>query len=255
MGTRKILILDDEEGIRRMFRRYLERGGYAVFEADCCTRAQTICDEEDIDAAVFDIMMPGTNGVECLEAMLERHPHIPVVMITAVNDLDTAVDAMKKGAVDYITKPVRKEMLLDTIEKAFVKGEELRRLRPFSVNHVMVLNNAGLVLSHVDLHPTTEIDGDVFGGMFTAIKMFISDSLSSDGELKNINHGDHNIMIESGSNFYLTVIGEGEDSRSLRERMSSIVRRIEEDYGNAIETWNGDMGVFEDLEKIFSELD
>ena len=183
-----------------------------------------------------------------------RHPHVPVVMITAVNELKTAVDAMKKGAVDYITKPVRKEALLSIVEKALKKGEELQRLRPFLVNHAMVLNSAGLVLYHKNLNPMVALDEDLFGGMFTAIKMFISDSLSADGELKNITHDNYNIMLEDGSNFFLAVIGEGEDTHVFRRKMGALVRQIEEEYGTEIETWDGDMDVFEGLDVMFSEL-
>ena len=90
--------------------------------------------------------------------------------------------------------------------------------------------------------------------MFTAIKMFIRESLQLGGELKNIEHGDYKILIEGGKEFYLAVIGKGEDITSFRGKMKNTISRVQKNYGAAIKKWNGDVKVFDGIEDDLSEL-
>ena len=111
MAEEKILVIDDEAGIRKMFRRHLERADYTVFEAESCVEAIKLLDHQYIDVILLDIIMPKTDGVMCLGKLKKAFQDIPVIMVTGVNNIQTGVEVMKKGAFDYIVKPVKKNEL------------------------------------------------------------------------------------------------------------------------------------------------
>ena len=113
-----ILVVDDEPKMRHILRIMLELKGHRVDEAGDGQEALRLVGETPYDLVISDIRMPGMSGMELLEKMkgLEWAP--PVVFITAYATVDSAVEAMKAGAVDYITKPFEEERILLTVEKA-----------------------------------------------------------------------------------------------------------------------------------------
>ena len=146
---------------------------------------------------------------------------------------------------------------MESVRRAIENKDALMRPQPpepFRVNHAILLNNAGLVMYHKNLNPRIRIDEDIFGGMFTAIKMFVSDSLSIKGGLKNIEHGDYNIIIEEGWNFYIAIIGEGEDIKPIRKNMKNMVKNINYGYNHIISNWKGDVNELTGIDKEFQGL-
>ena len=116
----KILVIEDESAIRRVLVKILaeENEAYQVQEAeDGLIRIETIM-KEDFDLVLCDIKMPKMDGVEVLEAARKIKPEIPFIMISGHGDLDTAVDTMRKGAFDYISKPPDLNRLLTTVRNA-----------------------------------------------------------------------------------------------------------------------------------------
>ena len=107
MGDKKsILIVDDEPNIRRVLGAVFAKAGYEVFTAENGRKALDVISAElSIDVMLCDLIMPDLNGVEVLRSAKEMNPRLSVVMITAHGTIRTAVDAMKLGAFDYITKP------------------------------------------------------------------------------------------------------------------------------------------------------
>jgi CheY-like chemotaxis protein len=257
MSGEKILLIDDETGIRKMFRRHLEKLNYQVFEAGCCDDAIQLLSHQEIDVILLDIIMPKKDGVMCLGEIKKEYQKIPVIMVTGVNNIQTGVEVMKKGAFDYIVKPVKKEELLKAVENA-LKEKELKaqedKLEPFIAHYILLLNKSGIVMFHKNLDPNIEMDGDLFGSMFSVIKNFITDTLHVGGGLKNIEHGDYKILVEDGPNFFIAVIGTGEDINSFREKMKRIVNKIKMDFGSVITEWDGDLREFEDIENDFQEI-
>ena len=121
----KILIIEDEPAIRRVLNKILseENDTYQVEEAeDGLIGAEKIKDE-DYDLVLCDIKMPRMDGIEVLEAIKKIKPEIPVVMISGHGELDTAVNAMKLGAFDYISKPPDLNRLLNTVRNALDRKE------------------------------------------------------------------------------------------------------------------------------------
>ena len=140
----KILIIDDEEAIRRVLVKILteESKDYQVFEAEDGLAGTEAIKKSDFDLILCDIKMPKMDGVEVLEAAKKIKPEIPVVMISGHGDLDTAVNTMRLGAYDYISKPPDLNRLLNTIRNALDRKElvvENKRLkRKISQNYEMV---------------------------------------------------------------------------------------------------------------------
>ena len=142
----KILIIEDEASIRRVLVKILteENSQYQVFEAEDGLIGTEMIKNADFDLVLCDIKMPKMDGVEVLEAVKKIKPEIPMVMISGHGDLDTAVNTMRMGAFDYISKPPDLNRLLNTIRNALDRKQlvvENKRLkRKVSKQYEMVGN-------------------------------------------------------------------------------------------------------------------
>ncbi len=113
-----ILIVDDEKNYRLVLEALLTPEGYEIVTANNGADALQMVSDGDIDLVVTDMKMPGMSGMELLESCKKVKPEIPVVMMTAFGTIEMAVEAMKKRAFDYITKPFQNEQLKMTVGKA-----------------------------------------------------------------------------------------------------------------------------------------
>ncbi len=125
MENKRVLIIDDEENMRYMLQLTLEEERYEVELA--CDGLEGIekVHQSHFDFVICDIKMPKASGLEVLASVIESSPNIPVIMISAFGTVDTAIEAMKRGAYDYIMKPFKQDEVLLTLKKA----EERERLR------------------------------------------------------------------------------------------------------------------------------
>ncbi|MBL4752597.1 MAG: sigma-54-dependent Fis family transcriptional regulator [Flavobacteriales bacterium] len=114
----KILVIDDEKSIRSSLREILEYEKYEVEEAADGMEGLKMIRAGKYDAILCDIKMPKMDGVEVLEKLIEQGDDFPVIMISGHGNVDTAVDAIKKGAFDYISKPLDLNRLLITVRNA-----------------------------------------------------------------------------------------------------------------------------------------
>lgn len=121
----KILVIEDEAAIRRVLVKILseENDTYKVFEAEDGLRGMETIKKDDFDLVLCDIKMPKMDGVEVLEAAKKVKPEIPFIMISGHGDLDTAVNTMRLGAFDYISKPPDLNRLLTTVRNALDRKE------------------------------------------------------------------------------------------------------------------------------------
>ena len=128
-----ILLIDDEASIRRTLKEILEFEKYQVLEAPDGFSAIDIFKKSTIDIVLLDIKMPKMDGLEVLDFLQEINPEVPVIMISGHGNIDTAVEAVKKGAFDYISKPPDLNRLLITLRNAqerhslVVETKSLRR--------------------------------------------------------------------------------------------------------------------------------
>ncbi len=121
-----ILIIDDEEHALQSFEVVLRSGGMSNIMS--CQESQDVMpllSEQPIELMLLDLWMPHVSGEEILEYMLKEFPDVPVIIVTGVNEVDTAVKCMRSGAFDYLVKPIEKERLLSSVTRAL----ELRALR------------------------------------------------------------------------------------------------------------------------------
>lgn len=122
-----ILLVDDEEEFLFSARFTLNSRGYDNVEACKDSRgAMKLIEKENFSVIILDMMMPHVTGMELLEYISTNKPDIPVIMLTAVNEVDTAVECMKKGAFDYILKPVDDERFVMSIRHA-IEMDEFRK--------------------------------------------------------------------------------------------------------------------------------
>ena len=127
-----ILVVDDEASIRRTLREILEYEDYDVEEAEDGEEALQKLGASNYDAALLDIKMPKRDGMEVLEHAREKAPEVPIVMISGHGTIETAVEATKLGAFDFIEKPPDLNRLLLTVRNALDRGElqvQNRRMR------------------------------------------------------------------------------------------------------------------------------
>jgi len=125
MERKKILVVDDEESMRHMLSLLLKREGYEVRAAQKGGEALQLVDSEAFDFILADVVMPEMDGLELLQSLREKKVEATVIMMSAYGNLDTAVEAMKRGAYDYISKPFKPDEILLTLRKA----EERENLR------------------------------------------------------------------------------------------------------------------------------
>lgn len=120
-----ILIVDDEAGLRMVLGALLQQHGHVIAEAPTGEDAVELCRTQAFDIALLDVTLPGQSGVETLKLLLQRDDAPTGIMMTAHGSIRSAVDAMRAGAFDYLTKPFDNEELVFVVERAI----EQRRLR------------------------------------------------------------------------------------------------------------------------------
>lgn len=146
----KILIIEDEAAIRRVLTKILseENKTYEIVEAEDGLEGIEKIKNEDFDLILCDIKMPKMDGIEVLEATKKIKPEIPIIMISGHGDLDTAVQAMKMGAFDYISKPPDLNRLLNTVriglDNKELVAENTRLKKQVSKNYEMVGNSKSM---------------------------------------------------------------------------------------------------------------
>jgi len=141
MSLKRILVADDEESIRWVLSRALTKKGFNVDLAETGDEALTLARRNAYDLAILDIKMPGVSGLDLLSTLKEEKPETLVVIMTAESSMKNTVEAMKRGAYDYLAKPFD----LDEVEAILVKAEvarhvseEVHRLRDEVKNHYQV---------------------------------------------------------------------------------------------------------------------
>ena len=114
-----VLLIDDDESLRRVVEYNLHEEGYGVLTAVDGAAGWRMFQAEAVDLVLTDVRMPEMDGVEVLTRIKAMQPDVPVIMLTAHGTIDSAVEAMKLGAFDYLTKPFNREQLKAAVRKAF----------------------------------------------------------------------------------------------------------------------------------------
>jgi putative nucleotidyltransferase with HDIG domain len=126
-----LLIVDDEAGIRRLLRQKLSGEGYQCKEASNSEQILNTLETDSIALVILDIKMPGKSGIELLPQIKSGYPDTSVIMATAVNEMNIAVQCLKQGADDYICKPFNLEELSLAVKRALEKRHLLLEIREY----------------------------------------------------------------------------------------------------------------------------
>ena len=130
----KILIIEDEESIRRVLKKVLidENQSFKIIEACDGVQAIDMVKSNKLDLILCDIKMPKKDGIEVLQFLMSDYPEIPVIMISGHGDLETAVESMRLGAFDYISKPPDLNRLLNSVRAALKNNIFRKKNKPSS---------------------------------------------------------------------------------------------------------------------------
>jgi DNA-binding NtrC family response regulator len=125
MDEMRIMLVDDEEGFLSTTKNVLERKGINVTTAMSGSEALEKLTQEKIDVVILDVKMPGMDGVSALKAIKSRYSSIEVIMLTGHGTVESALDGLRSGASDYLTKPIDIDELVAKAEEAFARRKYL----------------------------------------------------------------------------------------------------------------------------------
>src|SRR5579859_6713165 len=131
---KRILVVDDDESLRRVMQMQLEEAGYEVLAVSQGQDALALMEDTTPSLVITDLKMPGMSGLDLLRKLREAYPETTVIMITAFGTVSTAVEAMKAGAYDYITKPVDYEQLMLVVNRAMERGQLIAEVKTLRAN-------------------------------------------------------------------------------------------------------------------------
>ncbi|HSL45125.1 MAG TPA: response regulator transcription factor [Anaerolineales bacterium] len=124
-----ILIVDDESSLRQTLARILQRAGFQVTTAANGSEALKLLSQHVFDLVYLDIRMPDISGLEVLQTVHTKYPELPVILFTAQPDLNSAVEALRRGAIDYLLKPLKPQTIIDRTTTILTNKQKERRRR------------------------------------------------------------------------------------------------------------------------------
>ncbi len=249
-----ILVADDEEVVRDVVKSHLEKEGFKVITSENGQEAIDVLKNNDISVAITDLKMPKVDGFGVVEYIRKHCSFVPVIVLTGYVDVEKAVSAMKKGCFDYITKPIKREELMDVVQDALEEIKINRSKKHFKIAEIYVLRDDGAVLFHEKTALHTKMDKEIFGYMLTVIKTLVSQSLGSKNGINGLMHPNIKVLIEEGNGYFLTVIGQGEDLKPVQQVMRTTVENINRGYGDDIVLCDEDPEKCGDLKKVIDDL-
>lgn len=144
----KILVVDDEKKQRDILKMILEKHGYEVILSATAEDALKIYKDNDFDAVITDLKLPKMDGIKFMEEILLISPDTSIIIITGHGSIDSAVTAIKRGAFDYITKPIEKDQLLAILKKAIERTNLLKERKFLATKLASKENFDGIIGEH-----------------------------------------------------------------------------------------------------------
>jgi DNA-binding response OmpR family regulator len=131
--TGHILIIDDEATLRQTLARILQQAGFEVTTAEDGEQGLSYIETTGFDLVFMDLRMPGMAGLDVLKLIHASHPNLPVILFTAQPDLNSAVDALRNGAIDYLLKPLKPQALIERAQAVLANQQKENRKREIAL--------------------------------------------------------------------------------------------------------------------------
>jgi FixJ family two-component response regulator len=125
----RVHVVDDDDGFRTGLTRVLNASGLQTVGYRCAGEFLLADADDEPGCIVLDVCMPGPTGLDLLDKLATDHSSLPVILVSACSDVHTSVHAMKSGAIDFLVKPIRTEVLLNSVHKALQQDAERRATR------------------------------------------------------------------------------------------------------------------------------
>ena len=119
-NSHSILVVDDEADVRKLLDDSLRRSGYKVISASCGQEALEVLDQNEVNLVITDVRMPEMSGLELLARIKQAHPQMPVIILTGYASVQNAVEAMRRGAADYVMKPFTVAALRSAVQQTVI---------------------------------------------------------------------------------------------------------------------------------------
>jgi two-component system alkaline phosphatase synthesis response regulator PhoP len=156
-----ILIIDDEAVLRKTLARVMQQAGFEVTTAENGEQGLALLQNSNFDIAYMDLRMPGLSGLDVLNVIHTRYPTLPVILFTAQPDINSAVEALRRGATDYLLKPLKPETLIERTKAILAALQKEKRKREIAAqieSLQMELKNLESGESVEPLQPATATD-------------------------------------------------------------------------------------------------
>jgi DNA-binding response OmpR family regulator len=127
--TGHILIIDDEASLRKTLARILQQAGFDVTTAESAEQGLDYIKTTPFDMVLTDLRMPGMHGMDALKLIHSNHPALPVILFTAQPDVNSAIDALRHGATDYLLKPIKPEAIIERTRSILLNHQREKRKR------------------------------------------------------------------------------------------------------------------------------
>jgi DNA-binding NtrC family response regulator len=147
--VKTILIVDDEVNLRRSLSLILQRAGYQTATAESAQEALRTLESGPFNLVILDLKMPGTSGLDLLPQLVRAYPEMPIAMLTAHATLESAIEAIQKGACDYILKPINPMQMIARLETILASSDQAKRRREILGEMQNLLNELGQQLDDV----------------------------------------------------------------------------------------------------------
>jgi sigma-B regulation protein RsbU (phosphoserine phosphatase) len=227
-----VLIIDDDEAVRRAFCRILEHGGLRVLQASTGKVGLSLCREQQPSVVLLDLRMPEMDGLEVLSALVAEHPETPVIVISGHGTMTDAVEALRRGAWDFLSKPLPdKEILVHAARRGIERSALLRENREYSQSLRDTNQRLSAALSELrsDEQGARQLqfqllpeDGLRLGPLICERRLFPSQQLSGD-------FLDYFALNERYAGFYLAdVAGHGTASALVTAILTTLVAKYRE---------------------------
>jgi DNA-binding response OmpR family regulator len=149
-----ILIIDDEATLRQTMARILQQAGFEVTTAENGEQGLDFLKTSNFDMVYMDIRMPGLAGPDVLKLIHASYPSLPVVLVTAQPDLNSALDALRSGATDYMLKPIKPQMLIDRASTILANQQKEKRKREITSQIEALQTELKLLESNENVSPS-----------------------------------------------------------------------------------------------------